>query len=207
MQDSSLPVRGQASRKANSQRPRESHGNPSRTSSAVLQTRESTPSTRSLLHLTSTSRNSTRRRSKARSTLQKLLAAENSREKRESASATSSQPPTKLPGDRDGSRYHDDHDRYLVTGEPSVLETIVQWGLENDDFEPTLLELLDVLERDPKQFPPKRDDLEGARAAHLMYRGKKYVAVFDADDDVLEVYLWSLDEHNAAYRTAERRRR
>jgi len=135
-----------------------------------------------------------------------LLADGNFREKSESASATPSTPPTKPPDDRGESRYHDDRDRYLVTGEPSVLETIVQWGLENDDFEPTLFELLDELERDPKQYPPKRDKLEGARAAHLMYRGKRYVAVFDIDDDVLEVYLWALDEHDLAYRAAQRRR-
>jgi mRNA-degrading endonuclease RelE of RelBE toxin-antitoxin system len=83
---------------------------------------------------------------------------------------------------------------------------VARWGSQNADFVPTLEQLESELESNPKQFPPKRHDLAGARAAELVYRGKMWRVVFDVDDDVLEVLVLSIAPHDRAYRQAERRR-
>jgi hypothetical protein len=60
---------------------------------------------------------------------------------------------------------------------------VVRWGLESADFVPTLEELIDELETNPKQFPPKSGKLAGTRAAEVFYRGTTWRVVFDVDDD------------------------
>lgn len=82
----------------------------------------------------------------------------------------------------------------------------MRWGLENPDFVPTLNELIDELETNPKQFPPKTDKLAGTRAAELLYRSAMWRVVFEVDDDYLEVTILAIAPHDLAYRQAERRR-
>lgn len=82
----------------------------------------------------------------------------------------------------------------------------MRWGLENQDFMPTLDELIDELETNPKQFPPKTGKLAGARAADVLYRGATWRVIFDVDDDYLEVTILAIAPHDVAYREAERRR-
>lgn len=54
----------------------------------------------------------------------------------------------------------------------------MRWGLENADFVPTLDELIEELETNPKRFPPKMGQLAGTRAAEVLYRGATWRAVF-----------------------------
>ncbi len=95
---------------------------------------------------------------------------------------------------------------YEVRYWPSVGQNVVTWGMENADFVPTLDELLRELETNPKQYPTKHDDLAGARAADILYRGHTWRVVFDVDDDFLEVYVLAIGPHDKAYRDAARRR-
>lgn len=82
-----------------------------------------------------------------------------------------------------------------------------RWGLANEDFRPTLEELLAELETNPNQFPVKRHGkLAGARAADITYRGNVWRVVFDVDGDYREVVILAIAEHDEAYRLAERRR-
>jgi mRNA-degrading endonuclease RelE of RelBE toxin-antitoxin system len=78
--------------------------------------------------------------------------------------------------------------------------------MTNDDFVPTLDILVAELESNPKQFPSKTDELAGARAADLRYRGKTWRVVFDVDDDFFEVRILAIGPHDKAYREAARRR-
>lgn len=84
---------------------------------------------------------------------------------------------------------------------------MASWGAENADFVPTLDELLDELETNPKQYPRKHDELAGARAAEVIWRGATWRVVFDIDDDFLEVFVLAIGPHDEAYRDAARRRR
>jgi mRNA-degrading endonuclease RelE of RelBE toxin-antitoxin system len=84
---------------------------------------------------------------------------------------------------------------------------VQRWGLANEDFRPTLEELLTELEINPYQFPVKRHGkLDGARAADIAYRGDVWRVVFDVDDDYREVVILAIAEHDEAYRLADRRR-
>jgi mRNA-degrading endonuclease RelE of RelBE toxin-antitoxin system len=96
---------------------------------------------------------------------------------------------------------------YEVSYWPSVAQDVATWGLDNADFVPTLDELLNELETNPKQYPAKHDELAGARAADVEYRGQTWRVVFDVDDDFLEVFVLAIGPHDQAYRTAARRRR
>jgi hypothetical protein len=65
---------------------------------------------------------------------------------------------------------------YEVSYWPSVGRDVVKWAMENGDFVPTLDTLLDELETNPKHYPEKFDELAGARAAEIIYRGKTWRA-------------------------------
>ena len=82
----------------------------------------------------------------------------------------------------------------------------MRWGLENPDFAPTLDELIDQLETNPKQFPPKTGKLAGTRAAEVFYREDTWRLIFDLDDEYLEVTILAIGPHDVAYRQAQRRR-
>ena len=83
---------------------------------------------------------------------------------------------------------------------------MVRWGLQNADFVPTLDQLIDELEINPKQFPLKTGKLAATRAAEVFYRGATWRVVFEVDDDYLEVMILAIGPHDVAYRAAERRR-
>lgn len=79
------------------------------------------------------------------------------------------------------------------------------YGLENPDFSPTLTELIEKLETNPKQFPKKRGKLRHARAAGLKFRAVSFRAVFVLDEEARTVSVLSLDKHDVAYAKAEHR--
>ena len=96
---------------------------------------------------------------------------------------------------------------WVVRLKPAVAVDVQRWGLANEDFAPTLEELIVALETNPYQFPEKhRGRLAGARAAELTYRGRTWRAVYDVDKEFREVYVLAIGEHDAAYDEAERRR-
>lgn len=102
---------------------------------------------------------------------------------------------------------HPDDRAFRILYARQVAVDVQRWGLDNADFLPTLEELFAELEGNPYQFPIKYDGkLAGARAADVTYRGDVWRVVFDVDDDYREVHILAIDEHDAAYRAAERRR-
>jgi hypothetical protein len=86
-----------------------------------------------------------------------------------------------------------------------VRKAIVEFGLENRDFRPTLGALMSDLRRDPKRFPKKSGALRGMRAAPLRFRGRAWRAVFRVDDVHREVDVVSVGPHDTAYDVACRR--
>jgi hypothetical protein len=80
------------------------------------------------------------------------------------------------------------------------------YGVDSESFRPTIGELISALETDPKQFPKKRGKLKDARAADAKFAdGVTWRAVFTVDESLREVYVLSLDPHDAAYAAAEKR--
>jgi mRNA-degrading endonuclease RelE of RelBE toxin-antitoxin system len=87
----------------------------------------------------------------------------------------------------------------------SVGKFIARCGISNPRFSPTLGELVDALEANPKQFPKKKGKLKSARAANLTFQNVAYRAVFILDENEHRVLVVALDEHDKAYDHAERR--
>lgn len=107
--------------------------------------------------------------------------------------------------DRRGGTAPLDDRAFVVSLKPIVALDVQRWGLANEDFRPTLEELLIELETNPYQFPVKRrGKLHGARAADITYR--VWRVVFDIEDDDHEVVVLAMAAHDDAYRQAERRR-
>jgi hypothetical protein len=77
--------------------------------------------------------------------------------------------------------------------------------LDDARFSPTLRELVQALEANPKQFPKKLGKLKDARAAHLRFTDVEYVAVVVLDEVSRSVKVLSLDPHDRAYEKAVRR--
>ena len=116
-------------------------------------------------------------------------------------------PSTKPPEGQPRDTVHPDDRAFRILYARQVAVDVQRWGLDNADFLPTLEELFAELEGNPYQFPIKYDGkLAGARAADVTYRGDVWRVVFDVDDDYREVHILAIDEHDAAYRAAERRR-
>ncbi len=88
-----------------------------------------------------------------------------------------------------------------------VASDVARWGLDNADFEPTLRTIFVEIRLSPRSFPPKHDELDGARSAHITFRGKTWCIVYDVDEDYFEVMILSIGPHDIAYREAARRRR
>jgi mRNA-degrading endonuclease RelE of RelBE toxin-antitoxin system len=87
----------------------------------------------------------------------------------------------------------------------AVGDDISRCGLDDTRFSPTLRELVDALEANPKQFPKKLGKLKNARAAHLRFTDVEFVAVFVLDEAARRVKVLSLDPHDRAYEKAVRR--
>ena len=97
--------------------------------------------------------------------------------------------------------------RYGLRFRGVVANDVARWGLDNSDFEPTLRTIFAEIRLSPRSFPPKHDELDGARSAHIAFRGKTWCVVYDVDEDYFEVMVLSIGPHHAAYRKAARRRR
>lgn len=82
---------------------------------------------------------------------------------------------------------------------------IQRYGLDNPDFSPLLLKMIEDLESHPKSFPKKQGRLADARAYRLRYRGAAWRAVYLVIDELQEVEVLSLAPHDEAYAQAERR--
>lgn len=121
--------------------------------------------------------------------------------------ALSTPPSTRPPAGQPRATVHPDDRAFKILYAPQVAADVQRWGISNADFTPTLEALFTELEANPHSFPIKRyEKLAGARAAELLYRGDVWRVVFDVDDDYREVRILAIDEHDAAYRAAERRR-
>ncbi len=114
-------------------------------------------------------------------------------------------PSTKLPADRVADIRPQDGPVYRVDFHARVAKTIQRYGLENDDFNPTVLQMIEDLESDPKRFAKKSGDLAEARSYRLSYRSSAWRAVFVVDDVARVVKIIALDRHDEAYRQASRR--
>ncbi len=86
-----------------------------------------------------------------------------------------------------------------------VGKDVTHYGLSNPNFTPTLADLIGELERDPKQFPKKKGQLQGTRAAELKYYNVVYRADFTLDEAARLVFIVSLEPHDKAYEKAKRR--
>jgi len=60
---------------------------------------------------------------------------------------------------------------WFVEFSPRAARVATRMGLENQDFNPTLVEIIVALERSPKQIPKKSGSLSHIRAASTKYRG------------------------------------
>jgi len=98
-------------------------------------------------------------------------------------------------------------DRWRVKLHREVANVIDEYGgLDTDIFRPKISELIDELERDPKQFPKKKGSLKDARSAEVIFGdGVVWRCVFVLDEQTRTVRVRSLDEHDRAYRDARRR--
>ncbi len=88
---------------------------------------------------------------------------------------------------------------------PAVAKDFAHYGLSDPAFTPTLHELIDALETNPKQFKKKRGPIAGTRAAALKYHNVAYRADFILDEAARVVFVLSLDPHDEAYQKARRR--
>jgi len=88
---------------------------------------------------------------------------------------------------------------------PRVAKAITRYGLQNEDFNPTIFAMIVDLEADPKRYEKKSGDLADARSYRLRYRNAAWRAVFTVDDNTRVVRIIALDRHDEAYRQAGRR--
>jgi hypothetical protein len=119
---------------------------------------------------------------------------------RESFSTPSKNPPvvpnvTVRPGDRP----------WRVRLHREVAKLVAYHGRDNDDFTPTIGELIELLETDPKTHPKKRGKLRAFRAAAIVFRTEVWRAVFTLNEVHRTVDVVALAPHDDAYREAQRR--
>jgi mRNA-degrading endonuclease RelE of RelBE toxin-antitoxin system len=73
-------------------------------------------------------------------------------------------------------------------------------------FRPTIGELIDALEADPKQFPKKHGKPKGCRAAPVVYAdGIVWRAVYELNERKRTVRVLALGPHDEAYEDAGNR--
>jgi mRNA-degrading endonuclease RelE of RelBE toxin-antitoxin system len=96
-------------------------------------------------------------------------------------------------------------DQWGVKLHREVAKLIIEYGLENEFFVPSLGELIEQLERDPKVYPKKKGRLKKARAAALAVGRNVWRAVFTIDEKARTVLILAINEHDAAYNEAMRR--
>ena len=79
-------------------------------------------------------------------------------------------------------------------------------GEDSDKFRPTIGELIDKLEKNPKQFPKKKGSLKKARSADVTFSdGIVWRAVFVLDEATRVVKVLALGPHDDAYADAKQR--
>ena len=81
---------------------------------------------------------------------------------------------------------------------------VTRFGYDDPDFSPSLKDVLEALEHDPKQFEKKAGKLAGIRAAPLRYRNAPWRIPFILDEREHAVLVLTIDKHDAAYRAASR---
>jgi hypothetical protein len=125
--------------------------------------------------------------------------------KSSSTPTASSAPSTKRPGATSSGIREPDGRPWRVKFHREVAKIIAKFGEDNVVFRPTIAQLQQQLEIDPKQFPKKKGQLRNARAAELAYAGVTWRAVFTLDEEGRVVKVLSLDAHDVAYERARRR--
>ena len=96
--------------------------------------------------------------------------------------------------------------RWHVRPHREVEKRIAQFASDVHIFRPSIGELIDALETNPKQFPKKHGPLHDARAAEPKFAdGVTWRAVFRLDEETRSVFWLSLDPHDAAYKSASNR--
>ena len=97
--------------------------------------------------------------------------------------------------------------RWTVQYHREVGKDVTHYGLACPDFNPTLEELVEQLETNPKQYPKKHGKLKEARAASLKYRNVTHRAVFVVIENTRCVRILALEPHDEAYDLAIKRLR
>jgi mRNA-degrading endonuclease RelE of RelBE toxin-antitoxin system len=95
--------------------------------------------------------------------------------------------------------------RWVVEFAPSAGREIRGLSLEDPNFTPTLLKIVEALQCDPLQFPKKRGKLKSARAAALRFYGVSWRLVFIVGTKERRVRVLAIGPHDVAYERAERR--
>lgn len=107
---------------------------------------------------------------------------------------------------RSGGTATPDDRAWSVKAHHDVRKLLVKYGRRSDVFRPTLEALFESLETNPKQYPKKRGDLKGRRAAPITFADDVvWRAVFDLDESSRAVRILSLGPHDQAYDEAKRR--
>ena len=98
-------------------------------------------------------------------------------------------------------------DPYRVELHPQVAKTIAaHGGVGSGLFRPSIGELIDELETNPKRYPKKRGKLKSARSAPLRYsKTVTWRAVYTVDEVARVVLVIGLGPHDQAYHEAEHR--
>ena len=121
------------------------------------------------------------------------------------------QPSTRQPGGPQGARSSgsvaQDGAQYRVELHPQVAKIVAAHGGAGASvFRPSIGDLIDELEVDPKRYPKKHGKLKSARAAPLRYmQNVTWRAVYTIDEDARVVLILGLGPHDQAYDDAERR--
>jgi mRNA-degrading endonuclease RelE of RelBE toxin-antitoxin system len=93
---------------------------------------------------------------------------------------------------------------WFVEFAPRAARVAARMGLESKDFNPTLIEIVAALERNPKQFPKKTGPLSHVRAVSTKYRGAAWRVPFALHEDERVVVILAIAKHDEAYRAAGR---
>jgi mRNA-degrading endonuclease RelE of RelBE toxin-antitoxin system len=111
------------------------------------------------------------------------------------------------PGSRSSGSAAQGGGRYRVEFHPQVAKIVAEHGgVGADVFRPSIGELIDELEIDPKRHPKKHGRLKSARAARLRYSDSvTWRAVYTIDEVARVVLIIGLGPHDRAYDDAERR--
>ena len=79
-------------------------------------------------------------------------------------------------------------------------------GVGSEQFRPSIGDLINELESNPKRYPKKQGKLKSARSAPLRYsKAVTWRAVFTVDEVARVVLVIALGPHDQAYDEAEHR--